>query len=100
MDQKIYVVENDGVLTLERNGRPLLCPVQTRVLTPGPVGGLSVNCAVCSSDCVMFSYSTQGMPDGKGEVLTCKKSYVCEFKNGKKSVILGSMEINPGKKAL
>lgn len=71
---KIKATEN-GDVVLTRNDRPLICPLATRLLTPGNMAGsLTMNQAVCGSHCALFKIS-QDWETGCYDVNLCNNQY-------------------------
>ena len=71
---KIKETEN-GDVVLTRNDRPLICPLATRLLTPGNMAGsLTVNQAVCGSHCALFKIS-HDLETGCYYVNLCNNQY-------------------------
>jgi hypothetical protein len=71
---KIKETEN-GDVVLTRNDRPLICPLATRLLTPGNMAGsLTMNQAVCGSHCALFKIS-QDWETGCYDVNLCNNQY-------------------------
>jgi hypothetical protein len=71
---KLKVNEN-GDMVLTRNDRPLICPLATRLLTPGNMAGsLTMNQAVCGSHCALFKIF-QDFETGCYDVNLCNNQY-------------------------
>jgi hypothetical protein len=71
---KIKETEN-GDMVLTRNDRPLICPLATRLLTPGNMAGsLTMNQAVCGSHCALFKISHY-LETGCYDVNLCNNQY-------------------------
>jgi hypothetical protein len=71
---KIKETEN-GDVVLTRNDRPLICPLATRLLTPGNMAGsLTMNQAVCGSHCALFKIF-QDRETGCYDVYLCNNQY-------------------------
>jgi hypothetical protein len=71
---KIKETENSDVV-LTRNDRPLICPVATRLLTPGNMAGsLTMNQAVCGSHCALFKIQ-EDFQNGCYDIYLCNNQY-------------------------